>query len=94
MHHKAQEHALKANLEWLSKFKLSGDREKSFLDDRYCLSNFKTALGFTHTEHENTCPFPPQIGSSISTFRGMYLYSAIKFLFDFFLFFFFTTLLQ
>ena len=50
--------------------------KKSFLGAQvfghpYSTSIFKTALGL---DHGNTCPFLSHIGSSIPTFRGMYLH--------------------
>ena len=55
---------------------MNGDREKSILGDTSVWApilsgQFQNITGF-NTEHENTCPFPSHIASSIPTLRGMY----------------------
>ena len=81
MHSETPEHALKANLEWLSYFKLNEDEEKLFL---WCasvwlpmlLEQFQSSARF-NSEHKNTYPFLSHIGSSIPKFRDMYLHSIV-----------------
>ena len=49
----------------------NGVREKSF----YCSSTDSTQF---NVEHENTSSFPCHIGSSIPTFRDMYLHVTVR----------------
>ena len=61
-------------------FQKNGVREKSFLGvlvfgHPYCSSINSTHFNF---EHENKCSCPCHIGSSILTFRDMYLYAIVQ----------------
>ena len=58
----------------------NGVREKPFLGvlvfgHPYCASINSTQF---NVEHENTCSFPCHIGSSIPTFRDMYLHVIVR----------------
>ena len=59
---------------------LDGVREKSFLGELvfghpHCSSSNNTKF---NAEHENTCPFPSHIGSSIPTFRDIDLHIIVQ----------------
>ena len=54
----------------------NGVKEKSILGalvfaHPYCSNSNRTEF---NAEHENTCPFPCYIGTSIPTYRGMYVH--------------------
>ena len=58
----------------------NGVRKKSFLgvlvfEHPYCSSINSSQF---NVEHENTCSFPRHLGSSIPTFRGMYLHVIVR----------------
>ena len=58
----------------------NGVREKSFLGVLVLgihIARALTALSL-NVEHENTCSFPCHIGSSIATFRDMYLHVIVR----------------
>ena len=60
--------------------KKSGVREKSLLGMlvfRYPCCSISHSTEF-NAKHENTCPFPCHVGSSIPAFREMYLHSIVR----------------
>ena len=58
----------------------NGIREKLFLEVLVFGHPYCSSINITHfdVEHKNTCSFPCHIGSSIPTFRDMYLHVIVR----------------